>query len=223
MTDLLIRPVSEGPPRTVYAADSPIDFTTWLEIAENLDTELVNGVIVDRMATQYPHEWIFAWLLTLLRNYTRNLGLGVVLGSRTAVKISEFGGRLPDILFVRKENEAIIQRDAIYGVPDLVIEIVSPNDWPSHLIPLETDYRRLGVPEIVFIDPQKKRVRVVSKTEAGYDEKTLAEGRLELATVPGFWLEVAWFFADTQPDELTTALQLVREAEAAKEAEKHPQ
>jgi Uma2 family endonuclease len=142
--------------------------------------------------------------------------------ARTAVKISEFDGRLPDLLFVRKENEAIIQRDAIYGVPDLVIEIVSPNDRPSHLIPLETDYRTLGVPEIVFIDPQKKRVRVVSKTEAGYDEKTLTEGRLELASVPGFWLEVAWLFADTQPDELTTSLQLVREAEAAKQKEHEP-
>jgi Uma2 family endonuclease len=174
------------------------------------------------MATQYPHEWIFMWLASILRSYTRHLGLGVILGSRTAVKISEFDGRLPDLLFVRKENEAIIQRDAIYGVPDLVIEIVSPNDRPSHLIPLETDYRTLGVPEIVFIDPQKKRVRVVSKTEAGYDEKTLTEGRLELASVPGFWLEVAWLFADTQPDELTTSLQLVREAEAAKQKEHEP-
>lgn len=214
MTDLLLPPALDTPPRTVYAADSPIDFAVWLRLGENLDTELVHGVMIPRMAAQYPHEWIFAWFFALLRAYTRNLELGVVLGSRTAVKINEFNGRLPDILFVRAGNTDIIQRDAIYGVPDLVIEIVSPNDWPSDLIPLETEYRTLGVPEIVFIDPQKRQVRVVSKQELGYKMVTLMEGRLTLESVAGFHIEVEWLFADMQPDELTTALELVREAQS---------
>lgn len=214
MTDLLIRPVSDNPPRSLYIADRPIDFASWLAIAEHIDTELIQGVMVDRMAARYPHEWIFMWLASILRSYTRHLGLGVVLGSRTAVKINDYDGRLPDLLFVRADNTQIIHNDAIYGIPDLVIEIVSPNDRPSDLIPLETDYRTLGVPEIVFLDPQKQRVRVVTKTETGYDERILTAGRLELASIPGFWIEVAWLFAETQPDELTTVLQLVREAES---------
>jgi Uma2 family endonuclease len=212
MTDLLIHPVSDSPPRNIYAADRPIDFATWLSIAQNLDTELVHGVMVDRMAAHFPHEWIFAWLLALMRSYTRHLNLGVVLGSRTAVKINEFDGRLPDLLFVRADNTDIIHDDAIYGIPDLVIEIVSPNDRPSDLISLETDYRILGVPEIVFINPQKQSVRVVTKTEAGYKDRVLTAGRLELASIPGFRIDVAWLFADTQPDELTTVLQLIQEA-----------
>jgi Uma2 family endonuclease len=216
MTDLFIRPVSDSPRRNIYAADSPIDFAAWLTIAENLNTELIHGVMVDRMAAHYPHEAIFAWLFALLRSYTRHFGLGVVLGSRTAVKIDEFDGRLPDLLFVRAENIGIIRNDAIYGIPDLVIEIVSPNDRPSDLIPLETDYRILGVPKIVFINPQKQHVRVVTKGETGYDDRILAEGRLEFASIPGFWIEVGWLFADTQPDELATVLQLVREEEARK-------
>lgn len=214
MTNLLLPPVSESLPRPVYAAADPIDFTAWLRLGDNLDTELVHGVMIPRMAAQYPHEWVFMWFATLLRNYTRHLNLGVVLGSRTAVKISEYSGRLPDILFVRADNTDIIHRDAIYGVPDLVVEIVSPNDYPSDLIPLETEYRTLGVPEIVFINPQKRNVRIISKQEDDYRIVTLSEGRLALASVPGFHIEVEWLFADIQPDELTTALELVREAQA---------
>ena len=104
MTDLLIHPEVNVVPRNAYVADCPIDFDTWLEMSLDLDTELINGVMVDRMSAQLPHEWIFTWLLTLLRNYVGKRKLGVVLGSRTAVKISDFGGRLPDILFIRTEN-----------------------------------------------------------------------------------------------------------------------
>jgi Uma2 family endonuclease len=155
MTDFLIHPEVEVVPRNAYVSDSPIDFEMWIGLAETLDTELVDGIMVDRLAVPVPHEVLFAWLITLLRSYAGKLDLGEVLGSRTAVKISSYNGRLPGILFVRAENTGIIRKDAIYGVPDLVIEIVSANDRPSDLIPLETDYRDLGVPEIVFIDPQK--------------------------------------------------------------------
>jgi Uma2 family endonuclease len=167
---------------------------------------------VDRMAAQIPHEWIYMWLATLLRNFVGKRGLGVVLGSRAAVKISDHGGRLPDILFVRAENAGIIRKSAIYGAPDLVIEIVSPNDRPSDLAPLEADYRALGVEEIVFIDPQKKRVRLVQRSPAGYDDRFLTEGRIDLRTVPGFRLEVEWLFADELPNELDLALQMLRES-----------
>jgi len=135
-----------------------------------------------------------------------------VVCSRTAVKIGNQYGRLPDILFVRAENTGIIHKEAIYGVPDLVIEIVSINDRPSDIIPLETDYRSLGVPEIVFIDPQKRRVRLVHKTDTGYDDEYLPAGRLELSAVPGFWIEVEWLFEDGRPNELDVALQLLQEA-----------
>jgi Uma2 family endonuclease len=213
MTDLLLPPVSETLPRTVYAADNPINFAVWLRLGENLDTELIDGVMIPRMAAQYPHEWIFMWLATMLRAYTRHLNLGVVLGSRTAVKINEFNGRLPDVLFVRADNTAIIHRDAIYGIPDLVVELVSPNDRPSDLVPLETEYRALGVPEIVFVDPQKRQVRVISRHEDDYTAATLTSGRLAFASVPGFHIEVEWLFADAQPDEWTTVSELIREAQ----------
>ena len=209
MTDLDIRPSFDYAPRKAYLADRPIDFQAWLELAQDLDTELVRGVMKEKMAAQYPHEWIFAWLLSILRQFTNHRNLGSVLGSRTAVKITANDGRLPDILFVRADNTDIIHKDAIYGVPDLVIEIISENDRPTDLIPLEADYCSLGVPEIVFIDPRKKRVRTLQKNATDYDETFLTAGRLTFDAVPGFWIEVEWLFAEDKPDEFTITKQLI--------------
>ena len=81
----------------------------------------------------------------------------------------------------------------------------------------------IGVSEIVFIDPQKRRVRRLLKTESGYDETTLTTGRLDFASVPGFWIEVEWLFAngkenDTdnsadKPDEFTVTRRLIKAVE----------
>jgi Uma2 family endonuclease len=140
--------------------------------------------------------------------------LGVVLGSRTAVRINEFGGRLPDLLFVRGERSEIVQQKAIYGAPDLVIEIVSPNDRPSDLIGLETDYRTLGVAEIAFIDRQKGRVRLLRQRGEEYEEEEASSGPVRLETVAGFHLQAEWLFAEPLPDEFAILEDLLREASA---------
>ena len=41
-----------------------------------------------------------------------------------------------------------MQQKAIYGAPDLMLEVISPNDRPSDIMALEIDYRAIGVPEI---------------------------------------------------------------------------
>ncbi len=208
--------------RQRYIADGPIDFASWLQMATDIDTELVRGVVVDRMAVQYPHESLFAWLMSVLGIFVSHQKLGVVLGSRTAVKIGANDGRLPDLLFVRADNLAIIHRDAIYGVPDLVIEIISPNDRPSDLISLEADYCALGVPEILFLDPKKQRVRYLRKRAvekadiAGvmtgdYEASYLTSGPLTSVSIPGFQIKVEWLFTDERPDEFTVVKELIEQ------------
>ncbi|HZT43145.1 MAG TPA: Uma2 family endonuclease [Chthonomonadaceae bacterium] len=197
--------------RIVQFAERPIRFDAFLQLSGDSNLELVNGVMVEKMAVQLTHEKLFAWLLTLLNLYTKHKHLGIILGSRTAVEISPFGGRLPDILFVCQDRLDIIREKAVYGAPDLVIEIVSPNDRPSDIIALETDYRLIGVPEIWFIDPQKQRVRVLRKREQDYTDEVLMADQLSSEAVEGFHVEVEWLLHEPRPDELDTLTQLLSE------------
>ena len=189
--------------RTVLVPPRPLTFNEFLDLfGEDDDVELIDGVVVQRMAAQLEHERFQVWLLWLLNGYVHAKRLGIVLGSRTAVQITEHGGRLPDVLFVREERQDIVQEKGIYGAPDLIVEILSPHDRPADIIALEADYRSIGASEIWFIDQKRKRVRALRKRERGYEEEVLTRGVLRSEVVSGFWLQVKWLFTKPLPLEL---------------------
>jgi Uma2 family endonuclease len=92
-----------------------------------------------------------------------------------------------------------------------VIEIVSPNDLASHNIALETDYRNIGVGEIVFIDLPKQHVRVLRQRESDYEEEVVTAGPLVLEALARMRLEAAWLLAEPRPDERATVDSLLAE------------
>ncbi len=194
----------------LLVADHPLTFEQFVELfGEDDDVELVNGRAVNKMAAKTPHERLQVWLLTILNAYVVERDLGVVLGSRTLVKIDGFNGRLPDLLFVRKDRMDIVKENGIYGAPDLVLEIRSPGDRPSRWVELEADYRSLGVPEIWFIDPQGKKVRVLRKEGEGYRTEIVKRGFLRSKSVSGFWLRVDWLWQSLRPKETEVLAELL--------------
>ena len=187
----------------------PLTFEEFVRLfGEDDDVELVDGMVVQRVAARDIHEDLQGWLLFILRGYAEERELGVVRGSRTAVKITEHRGRLPDIVFIRKENAHIVQEDGIFGTPDLVVEIWSPGDRLSDMLAKEADYRSIGVPEIWFIDQQRKQVRVLRKGKEGYEEKVMRKGVLRSEVVEGFWINVEWLFKRPLPNVID-ALQKI--------------
>lgn len=148
---------------------------------------------------QLDHEKLLVWLLTLLNQYAEDKNSGIVLGSRMAVEISQFRGRMPDLLFIQREHFDILQQKAVFGAPDLIIEIISPNDRPSDLSALEVDYRSIGTHEILFLDQKKRRVRALRRRDTDYEEATLTAGTLDFETVEGFHLEIEWLFVEPRP------------------------
>jgi Uma2 family endonuclease len=175
---------------------------------EDDDIELVDGMVVQRVAARDIHEDLQGWLSFVLRGYAEAKGLGIIRGSRTAVKITEHRGRLPDIVFVRKENAHIVQEDGIFGTPDLVVEIWSPGDRLSDMLAKEADYKSIGVLEIWFVDQQRRQVRVLRKGKEGYEEKVKRRGVLKSEVVEGFWVNVEWLFKRPLPNVID-ALQKI--------------
>jgi len=193
----------------VLVPPGPLTFDEFVDLfGEDDDVELINGVVVKKMAARDPHENLFGWLYFVLRGYVAAKDLGIVRGSRTAVRITEHRGRLPDVLFVYKDGESIVQEKGIYGAPDLVIEIVSPRDKPADIVALEADYRSIGVSEIWFIGQKLKQARVLRKKD-GYTEEVISQGVVRSEVVEGFGLKVEWLFAKPLPLELDILNQLL--------------
>ena len=163
---------------------------------------------------QLEHEKLNLWLLVVLSLYARRAGAGMVLGTRSPVQISQSGGRLADLFFLRREREHLITQKATLGPPDLILEIVSPNDRRADINATEADYRTLGVGEIVYIDQPRLRIQVLRKSETGYEEETLSGQPLTLRSLGRLTLQWDWLFTEPRPDEMDTVLSLLAEGSA---------
>ncbi|MCS7252466.1 MAG: Uma2 family endonuclease [Armatimonadetes bacterium] len=194
----------------LLVGDRPLTFEEFVRrFGEDENVELIDGIVFGRNSAHLTHESLQGWLLRILGIYVSERDLGIVLGSRTAVRIDAFSGRLPDILFVRKDRMEIVKEDGIYGAPDFVIEIHSVGERKSRIVSLIADYIRVGVSEIWIIDLGRKVLRVILKGKRGYRELALRKGVLESAAVEGFWLRVDWLFMDLRPKETEVLSKLL--------------
>ena len=211
MTNLLLETQTEQSleARLVYVGERAIDFEQFLCMAEGRFIELINGVIEEKPLIQLDHELCSTWLVQMMGVYTQKMKLGRVLTSRIMVKTDDFGGRMPDLLFVRQERMEIAQQKAVYGAPDLIIEIVSPTDRPSHLRELEAEYFKLGVPELVFIHLRKQEIHLLRREAEGYAATVVTEGPVTFAALPDLTLQAEWILREPRPDVFDTLTALL--------------
>ena len=59
----------------------------------------------------------------------------------------------PDIIFVSTEHLSIIKDDAIYGIPDLLIEVLSAGNSEHDLVTKKRLYEKFGVKEYWIVNP----------------------------------------------------------------------
>jgi Uma2 family endonuclease len=95
-------------------------------------------------------------------------GLGTVLEAPCDVLLSNEDIVQPDILFVRKERNAIVGKLNIQGAPDLVVEILSPATRTNDFEAKRKIYSRFGVQECWIVDPAEETVEVLVWSEIGY-------------------------------------------------------
>ena len=185
------------PNRVVYIAEHPLTLEEFYELfGEDDNVELIDGVVIPRMAAQDPHEDLFRFLFIFLALYVEEHGLGIVRGSRTLVPITLHRGRLPDILFVRREREDIVGQKGLTDAPDLAIEIISPGDTEMDIIQLQTDYEQIGTKEFWIIDQPRKQIRAffLDKVKNKFVPIKIDENILRSEVVTGFWLEINWLW-----------------------------
>jgi Uma2 family endonuclease len=193
-----VRWISER--QRVGVGDAPLSVSDYLRLCrEDDEYELLDGVLVRRMAAQLPHEWLFQWMLRLVGGYAEARGLGVVLGSRTPVQITPYRVRLPDLLFVRTERMQILTPQALLEPPDWVMEIRSAGERASDWVRLESDYRTIGVPEIWMVDLPRQRVRALRLHAGDYMVHEASEGLLPSAAIAGFTVRLEDLFAEVRP------------------------
>ncbi|MBF0345689.1 MAG: Uma2 family endonuclease [Nitrospirae bacterium] len=139
-------------------------------------TEIINGVEVMGPRPFRKHQNISTNIYDLIRQHIRKTKAGKVYYAPLSVILQENEQELqPDILYIRKENSAIMQ-DWIRGVPDMVCEIVSKGSVFKDTVIKRKVYEKYKVPEYWMVFPEFETIEVFTIEGDAYKVFSLAEG-----------------------------------------------
>jgi Uma2 family endonuclease len=157
---------------------------------EETKADFVNGYIHIQMGASVTHERIFSKIFLQLGLFVNQHQLGEVFGSRLSVGISDNYHPEPDIFFVAKNNPGKYANDRFNGIPDLVMEIISSSTRKFDLEEKRPLYQQSRVPEIYFIDFDKRVVIIDLLEKTGYVSHTLNTGRFSSKVLTGLEWEI---------------------------------
>lgn len=172
--------------------------------------DLIKGVMYAQSPPLDLHEALFAFLFPLLVEYVRHKKLGVLLGSKSAARLGEYDGPMPDIMFISEERRHIVKPAYVDGAPDLIVEIISPSTAHIDRVKKKNQYAEFGVREYWMIDPNRQIAEFLRNHDGKWEPITLsAEGVFRSQAVPEFWMRVDWLWAEELPDPLETVMHIL--------------
>jgi Uma2 family endonuclease len=151
-------------------------------------TELVRGKLVVREPPSTYHGRVQSTLNVLVGSYVRSHQLGAVFGQDTGFKIRSDPDtvRAPDLAFVQRDRVAQIARRGYAELaPDLVAEILSPDDRPGEVLTKVGEWLDAGVSLVWVIDPDR-RTAIVYRSDVSVTTIAASGDLAGESVLPGF-------------------------------------
>jgi len=155
--------------------------------------EILDGELIVSPSPGTSHQVVIGNLFMMLWNHVRRARLGRVYIAPLDVLLAEHSIVQPDLIYVSAANLHIIGKNNIRGIPDLLIEVVSPTRPELDLRDKRQVYARLGVPWYWIIDPERREVLELQLAGAAYAEVGRAQGTVvfEPKLFPGLRIDLA--------------------------------
>jgi Uma2 family endonuclease len=143
------------PPRTIMEVFKMLPQGTLAEVIEN--------TLYMSPTPTSKHQRLVRELLGQIDRYVKQEKIGEVFVSPLDVFLDETSNAVqPDVFFIESSKLSIVDPNGhVHGVPDLIIEILSPGNSRHDKTVKKQLYEKFGVKEYWIIDPD-------SKTTTGY-------------------------------------------------------
>lgn len=126
-------------------------------------TELVRGRLVVREPPGTWHGRVSAAVLLVLGAFVKEHRAGTVVAQDTGFRIASDPDTVlaPDVAFLDPERSKRITRRGYAAVaPNLVVEVLSPDDRPADVLEKIAEWLGAGVELAWVVDPERREVRV---------------------------------------------------------------
>jgi Uma2 family endonuclease len=142
---------------TIYP-DTKFTYEDYLHFPEDKRYEIIDGEVSMAPSPERIHQDVSRNLGFILWEFVKKNALGLVYYAPFDVVLSDIDIVQPDLIFVSNERKHIVTEKNIQGAPDLVIEIISPSSQYKDRVIKAKLYKKFGVREYWFIDPQEKQI-----------------------------------------------------------------
>jgi Uma2 family endonuclease len=137
------------------------DFRQMEDLDENHYYELIDGEIVKKSSPHFEHQRVLRKFVVKLDRYVSDKKLGEIFFAPIDVYLDEHNIFQPDLLFIPEAKKAILTDEGVVeGVPDLVIEILSPSTGKHDRGKKKQAYEFHGVQEYWIVDITNKIIEV---------------------------------------------------------------
>jgi Uma2 family endonuclease len=172
------------------------EFERFITHEENAERrfELIEGEIVEKVPTEL-HGLIAAKIVMRMGVFVEDHDLGrVTVEARHRPADDEHNDRIPDVSFTSKARMMpVVEKGAVPQLPDLCIEIKSPDDKLLKLREKAMYYLQNGAKMVWLVIPEKRLIEVYrlnQDVEILTENDTLDGGDM----IPGFMLPVIYLF-----------------------------
>jgi Uma2 family endonuclease len=179
-------------------------------VDEDTKAELIDGVMIVHSPASMEHDSIGGFLRGIMSFYSDSKGLGVVLGPDSLIHLAPGRKCAPDVFFIRQERVPMPLPKEFQGVPELVVEVLSPSNRHYDLRDKRLVYREAGVGEVWFIDSALRQIILDRRQAGSYTEEVVITGPVSSAVLTGFWIDASWLWATPLPNRFLCLEEILR-------------
>ncbi|HEX5503812.1 MAG TPA: Uma2 family endonuclease [Thermomicrobiales bacterium] len=129
--------------------------------------EIIGGVLYASTAPSLFHQWVVQEMYVALRQQLVSPGVAFVFVAPVGVFMPGCDPVQPDLVVVRREDQGLLRERRVYGVPALLVEVLSPGSVEQDLAVKRAAYARAGVPEYWAVRPAGRDLLVHGEPEPG--------------------------------------------------------
>lgn len=181
----------------------------WGNLDEEIEGELVDGVLEEEEMATFLHELVVMWLAPILRAWARRRQ-GYIAGSEAKIAVGPRRGRKPDLSIYLRGKAPALADSLVRIPPHLVVEVISPRPRDARRDRVEKirDYARAGISYYWILDPQLRTLEILELEASARYRVTVARsrGKVRAPGCPGLVLNLDDLWAEVdEADRQQTA------------------
>lgn len=154
-----------------------------LEVDENEQYELIDGKLMKRASPTTAHQRIVKKISMKMDTFISKKKLGELFFAPIDVVLDEYNMVQPNILFVSTQKQEIVQETNIAGMPDLVVEVLSPSSIARDRDIKMKLYAQFNINEYWIVDPLAPCIEIYALTENEYRLHSYAYEKGEVESI----------------------------------------